>query len=189
MNKPFPIVIISDVHGEHENVSKILNLYSNNLIICLGDITDLFDKNKTNKNQETIDLFIKNKIPCVFGNHDLFVNSQPSTYNLSQEHIKYLSELPEYLEIKLLNGKIYRFTHYYYKDIWGFSLNEFSKYDYFKTIFELDKNQFNCLFIGHLHKFFESFSNEATKLVCAPALRYHEYLLLHEDGTVEFKQL
>lgn len=184
-------VVISDIHGEYENVSKILNLYNNRLVICLGDITDLFNKNKTDKNQNTIDLFIKNKIPCVFGNHDLFVASEPNanTYNLNKQQIEYLRKLPEWLELKLSNGKTYRFTHYYTKDIWGFSLNQSSDYDYFKTIFELDKNQFSCLFIGHLHTFFESFKNEATKLICAPALKYGQYLLLYEDGTVELKQL
>ena len=72
------ILVIADIHGEHEKLSGILNCmkYKPDLVICPGDFTDMFSA-PTEFSQLDIANLVMQKllIPnrpllCVPGNHD-----------------------------------------------------------------------------------------------------------------------
>jgi len=203
-----PLIIITDVHCSHNKVSQLLSLYPNNQFVCLGDIIDLFNKNKNDSNHKTIDLFIEKKIPSIEGNHDSHVLScstgntlRPTKlfgdfggghltdideYDLGQRHIDFLNNLPRGLKLILPNGHYYYCFHNLPDDIWGMEDNITRE----KFIKSYPVNHFvDGILRGHHHKnkVFE-FGGISTKLYSIGALKYGDYAILTEKG-VEYKKL
>ena len=204
----FPLVIITDPHGCYEKVSKVLSLYPEHQIICLGDVVDLFNKNKNDSNHKIIDLFIDKKIPCILGNHEQHVLScsdgntlrsvklfgdfgggtltDIDEYDLGQRHIDFLRVLPLGLKLVLPNGHYYYAFHNLPNDLWGQEWN-ITKDDFIRHY------PINCfvdgILRGHHHKNqVLEFQGISTKLYGIGALKFGDYALLNENG-IEFKKL
>lgn len=187
----FPVVIFSDSHCNINNIKKLQELYPNNLLLCLGDITFLFSEFNDERNAISTRFFMHNKIPCLMGNHDSVYNK----YNLFQNEKDFLKNLPMGFKLILPNGKYYLLYHNEPGDLW-------THYDY------LNPNEFedkyliheNCLGIiqGHLHQnFVHEYKGIVTKRIGIGQLcnsnRHSDntggnYALLTENG-VEFKKI
>lgn len=189
----FPLVIITDSHTNLNNIEKVRELYPNNSIICLGDITFLFARFDDPYNGLSVDYFIRNKIPCLQGNHDSIVCDK---FDLFKPQKDYLKSLPVGFRLVLPDGNYYLCYHNEPSDLW-------SHYD------DLDANQFcdkypvsdKCLGIiqGHLHRsFIREYKGLITKRISVGQLcnsNHHtdkndggNYALLTENG-IEFKKL
>ncbi len=169
----FPLTIVTDIHCRGHGLKRLVKRGAKN-IICLGDITDLFQKDDK-INQNIIDYFIETKIPCLRGNHEEFlikVNTLP------EYCISYLRKLPRAFKIKdnlLLHNEL--------NDLWIF--REF-----------IAPNDFNIIHLpgfariihGHYHRNEElSYGNQ--KLTRIGALKYGDYAILNEDNSIEYRKV
>lgn len=167
------IAVITDVHGNFEALTAILNdikTKNTDKIICLGDVINLGVDSK-----KCLDLIIENNVDMVLGNHELYcikgtqldssiVGEEKEHYDwvkqsLTKEQIEFLKKCPlkyEYeisYDNKIPNRKIV-FSHYLINDM--DALNPFEK-NHLKDDINLwiKYNAPNVMYvIGHLHKSF-----------------------------------
>ena len=122
------IAIISDIHGNLLALNEVLKDIKDkniNQIYCLGDLVDFAPWSN-----EVISFFIKNKIPCLLGNHDdrialdlplfpLLHHDDIETKNrfeainhskrtISLEHKEWLGNLPYQLELVFKTGNSFK---------------------------------------------------------------------------------
>ena len=195
----FPLVIITDSHCHLKRIDEVRNLYPTAKLICLGDITDLFGV-KEEFNKHSINYFIENKIPCIDGNHESFIESSYSgdsftlsnvlrdvrnipTYNLDESiHIKYLRTLPRGFKLVLPNGENYLCFHHEPYNLWNFNDKNGLTADKFKTIYPIDDKTLGAVH-GHTHKaFVEEYEGVKAKRYSVGALKFKQYALLTETG-------
>jgi len=196
----FPVVLVTDSHCDLFNIQRLRQQYKDNLIICLGDIVDLFNENKDNKNQESIEYFIKNKILCLEGNHEQQLVACESgngllarnivgsaDYNLTQQHLDFLRGLPRGFKLILPDKKHYLCYHCKPKCLWSFVPDIYTCTDFIREFtFNSDTN---AILIGHHHKVFSlDFPDISCKLIGIGALKFGQYALLTENG-IENKKL
>lgn len=183
----YPILLITDVHTNLFNLRRVINKHPNHTVICLGDITNLWDKAITSANTDTVNYFIKSKIICLKGNHDEYVGGNPITYQLDDAAVKYLVNLPITIHIETTDGKEYKLYHYRPHDFWSLSdPNQLSLSDFCNIYGMIDTHE--AVLIGHLHKSFnKSFDGHKRKLIGIGALRDGEYALLTENGIEHHK--
>lgn len=204
--RQFPLVIISDSHCCVKLINEVKSLYPHNDIICLGDITDLFN-HKDAFNKHSINYFIENKIPCLEGNHESFVKACYSgdsfvlsnvlvlpgnspTYNIDEKiHLEYLKSLPRGFKLVLPSGENYICFHNTPNDLWGFNDDNALSVEAFKKTYPtIDENTLGVIH-GHTHKaFVDEFDGVKAKRYSIGALKYKEYALLDENG-IHFKKL
>ena len=169
------IAVITDVHGNFEALTAILNDIKNqniDKIICLGDVINLGVDSK-----KCLDLIMDNNVDMVLGNHELYcikgnkfdssiVGEEKEHYewvkqSLTKEQIEFLKKCPlkyEYeisYDNKIPNNKIV-FSHYLINDM--NALNPFEK-NHLKDDINLwiKYNDPNIMYvIGHLHKSFNA---------------------------------
>ncbi len=170
--KDFKIIIISDSHTNLSNIRKLKELYPDSQFISLGDLTFLHAKDGEQYNSHSIQYFIDNKIPALFGNHEQHIlacyqadagenlyswhviprfdehSSLVGQYNLSKEHINFLRKLPTGIKLILSNGQYYLLYHNLPRDLWGFKEKLTEKE--FKEIYAIDE-KFLGVISGHLH--------------------------------------
>ena len=167
------IAVITDIHGNLEGITAILNDIKNkniDKIICLGDVINLGVNSK-----ECLDLIINNNIDMVLGNHELYCikgtdidnkigKEEKNHYDwvresLTEEQKSFLKRQPlkyEYeisYDNKIPNKKII-FSHYLIEDInkdYPFETNYLKK----DINLWIKYNNPNTTYvIGHLHKSF-----------------------------------
>ena len=174
----FPLVIISDPHTNIRKIRLIKEEYSHNQIICLGDITFLFAKKGDKFNELSVKYFIKNKIPCLQGNHDQLCDE----YGLKEAERDYLQKLPRGFKLLLPDGSNYLCFHNRPNDLWGYTEEDFSKEDFLKTYPINDKTK--AVIIGHNHRhFINIYDGIDCYLFCVGRLsKDGEYALLTENG-------
>ena len=201
----FPLVIITDSHCHVKRIDDVRNKHPDSQIICLGDITNLFDEKKA-FNKHSIDYFIKNKIPCLEGNHESFIkacysgdsfilsnvlinSSNIPTYNVDEKiHIAYLKSLPRGFKLILPNGDNYLCFHHEPNNLWNFNDKNTLSGDRFKSIYPMDANTVGVIH-GHIHKsFIEEYKYIKAKRYSVDALKFEHYAILTEQG-IEFKSL
>lgn len=190
----FPLVIITDSHTNLKNVKVVKDIHPLNDIICLGDITFLFNKSD-NFNCMSIRYFKDNKIPCLLGNHEeQLINSSKvvedviyagynsygnysylgspfsnislkSDYQITHADYMYLKSLPIGFKVKLKTGKEVLFYHNKPNDLW-------THLDYravmtpssFIKDYKTNPNT-QSVVVGHMHKHsIHRFPNFPTKL-------------------------
>lgn len=198
----YPLVIITDVHCHINRIDIIRAKHRNCDIICLGDITDLFSKVWTDFNKTVIEYFIKNKIPCLTGNHEAFivgcdsgdsfvisnVSDKSMDYNVEPKHIEYLKSLPIGFKLVLPDGSNYLCYHNRPNDLWGFTNKKSLTAEQFKKTYPIEENTIGILH-GHGHQsFIEEYENVKPKRFSIGAVKEKEYALLTENG-IEFKKL
>ena len=208
--KEFPLVIITDTHTNLANIRLLKERYPNSQFICLGDITFLFAKEGEEYNKHSIQYFIDSGIPCLEGNHDSHILScsvgnslRPSKqlgdfgagrltdvdiYDLSQQHIDYLKNLPRGFKLILPDGNNYLCFHNRPNDLWSFTEEAFTKDSFIKT-YPWD-NKTKAVLIGHNHRnFVVNYDGISAKLICIGRLsKDGDYALLTENG-IEFKKV
>lgn len=163
------IAIITDVHGNLEALEAIMNdIVKRDIddVICLGDIVDLGPNSK-----ECIDLFIKNNISSLLGNHELYLlrgtditpfmsekRKQHCNFvknSLTEKEINYMKNCPLSIEyINQQDNKKYIFSHYLLHD--EKAPYPFERLDLKKDV-SLWKNYYRSdtiYFVGHLHRSF-----------------------------------
>ncbi len=196
----FPLIILTDTHTNLEYLHRIQGLYPFNQKICLGDITSLWSKAES-FNENSIQYFIKNKIPCLKGNHEEHIASCqrggeqyifraiPSfgEYDISKESLDFICKLPIAFKLNLPNKFHYLCFHNRPDDLWSFTERHTFNEEEFKECYNLNDKTLGVL-IGHQH---EEFIQEykSSKLICVNKLsKIGAYALLDENG-VHFKQL
>jgi putative phosphoesterase len=139
------IAIISDIHGNLLALNEVLNDIKDkniNQIYCLGDLVDFAPWSN-----EVISFFIKNKIPCLLGNHD-----ERIALDLPLEHKEWLGNLPYQLELVFKTGNSFKkilLVHASLEtnDQYVYETDDKQKmYSYLK-----DKN-IDALVMGHTHQ-------------------------------------
>lgn len=150
--KEFPVVIITDTHCNIKNIRTLRELYPNNLLICLGDIVNLFAKTEDDWkfNNLSVQFFIDSKIPCLQGNHDAFLGWELK-YDISDERKKYLQKLPKGFRLILPNGFKYLCFHNRPEDLWSFTEENTFSNDQFVTCYPVDTKTKGVI-IGHQHR-------------------------------------
>jgi predicted phosphodiesterase len=193
----FPVVILTDTHTNLANIKKLQGLYPSCQFICLGDITSLWSK-VGQFNENSIKFFIDNKIPALKGNHEEHIaacqrgGSQyifraiPSfgEYDISQESLDFISNLPIGFKLNLPNGKNYLCFHNRPHDLWGF--NEPPKtLEAFQKVYPIDKDTLGIL-SGHLHKpFKKDFTDFNLSFNIVGQLdKFGSYALITEEGII-----
>ncbi len=212
----FPVVIFSDSHTNLANIRKLKELYPDNQFICLGDFTFLFSKPGETCNQKSIDYFIENKIPCCYGNHDLHILScsvgnsltnikligsetDSDIYDLTQQQINYLRNLPIGLRLILPDGNHYLCFHHLPNDLWGHCQEKDLTKEQFLSNFPINEERTIAVLNGHLHRnFVVEYLGLKTKRIAIGQLcgkDHHSgentggnYALLTENG-IEFKKI
>lgn len=178
----YPILIISDVHTNLFNLRRLMNKHPNHSIICLGDIVNLWDKSMTRINNETVDYMIKRNIICLKGNHDEWVSGNPKLYNIDNNAVKYLTNLPMSMNIELPNNKRYQLYHYRPNDFWTLESPDKLSFDRFCNLYG-PNDDVDAIIIGHLHSSYElTFPNHNRKLIGIGSLRDGDYSILTENG-------
>ena len=211
----YPICIFSDSHCDLTNIKKLKNLYPNNLLLSLGDITQIFSPKNDLSNSSSIDFFIDNNIPTLMSNHEEHILDAESntlvlffkdsnndnnsingnSYGLKKHHINFLENLPLGFKLILPNGKYYLLYHHAPRNLWGFydkgSLND----SHFKKIYDITDDNVLGVIHGHCHNNFTDYYKtlNITKYcvgVIAPKKGGYggNYLLLTEKG-LEYKKL
>lgn len=167
------IAVITDVHGNYEGLTAIMNdIKTQNVdkIICLGDTISLGVDSK-----KCIDLLIEHNVDMVLGNHELYctrgtqidlniVGEEKKHYdwvrkNLTDKELDFIKRCPlkyEYeikYDNKIPNKKII-FSHYLISDI--NADNPFEKSHLRKDVnLWIKYNEPNVIYVvGHLHKSF-----------------------------------
>ena len=187
MKVNYPILLITDVHTNLHNLRRVLNKHPNHTVICLGDITNLWDKATTPANIETINYFIKRKLACLKGNHDEHVGGNPTTYQLDDAACKYLENLPITITVETTDGKKYKLYHYRPNDFWSLETSDKMTFDKFCSFYGSDADA-DAVVIGHLHSAYEiKFPNHKRQLIGIGALRDGEYAILNERGIKHHK--
>jgi hypothetical protein len=196
----FPLIIISDVHNNLLNVHRILLKHKGDQVICLGDVVDLFNENKTDENQRTIDFFSESDIPCLLGNHEqqllacesgnsLLISSalHSPDYGLTQQHLNFLKSLPIGFKLILPDLINYYCFHNRPLDLWSFTVPPFDR-EQFRSSYPFDSYTQEII-IGHNHQnFLLSFPAILCKLRGIGALKLGDYAVLTETG-IEVKKL
>ena len=183
------LVIITDIHGNLGNTQRVLDLYPKSQIICLGDITNLWDENVTQEHQTIIKFFAQKEIPCVIGNHDIHVFQNPQTYGIDDESIRFLYQLPVGLTLKTSNNLNFAFFHHKPHDFWGHCDITKMTYEEFCLSYDAEKDNLDMVFIGHLHKPYTlRFSGKNKAIVSVGALKDGWYAV-YKDGIIEHKKL
>lgn len=178
----FPVVIITDVHTNLLNVYRIKQKYSTLQIVCLGDICDLYKKDKSNP--DTITYFKESNIPSLKGNHDEYYGGTGAVYQDYSVN-KYINEMPIGFKLIFPDGSNYLCFHNRPNDLWGFtdSLDR----DKFLNTYPIDKNTKGVI-IGHQHKnFVIDYENPKCSLIGVGALKFGDYGLLSEKG-IEYQR-
>lgn len=194
----FPLVIFTDTHTNLANIKHLQGLYPNSQLVCLGDITNLWNKGEK-FNEYSIQFFIENKIPCLKGNHEEHISACQDggakyvfravsfgDFGISKSSLDYIKNLPTGFKINIPNGKHYLVFHNRPNDLWSFteasSLNE----QKFKEVYPIDNNTIAVLH-GHGHKNYSvQYSNVFHHQI--GALKYGDYALLTENGVI-FKKI
>lgn len=189
----FPLVILTDTHTNLVNLKKLQGLYSNAQFICLGDITSLWSKAEK-YNEHSIKYFRESNIPCLKGNHEEHIfqcqrggkqylfRAIPSfgEYDISEESLKFIQNLPIGFKIHLPNGKHYLAFHNTPDDLWGFNDN-ISKEKFLNT-YPINKNTIGVI-CGHHHKsFIKEFDDIEAKFIGVGALKDKRYAILTDNG-------
>lgn len=167
------IAIITDIHGNLEGLTAIIEDIKNNNydeIICLGDSIDIGPNSK-----ECIDLLIKNNVKMILGNHELYllrgtdietsiVGAEKEHYKwvknqLTEKEINYIKNCPLYFEYtikydNIIPDKKIVFCHYLIED--ETKEQPFEKNNLKKDVgLWIKYNNQNILYIiGHLHNSF-----------------------------------
>lgn len=198
------IAIITDIHGNLEALTSVINDIKNKKIheiICLGDTINLGPNSK-----ECIDLLIDNNIKSVLGNHEIYLlkdfnnnlNEESKHYNyikqtLTDKEINYIKTCPLYYEIKYETSKKIILCHYLLNDI-------NNKYPFEQTNLKNDINllkKYNneniSYIIGHLHtsiKDLNTFSNIniVDSLGCTKD-EYTSYMILEISKNISYKKV
>ena len=98
------IGLVSDVHASPVALKQALQIFEQEKvsdIICAGDIAGYFDAL-----EPTIDLLIDNNCKTIVGNHDQEY-LETSDQSATSKESRYLKELPQTLELKIENKRIY----------------------------------------------------------------------------------
>jgi predicted MPP superfamily phosphohydrolase len=183
----YPIILVSDVHCNLFNLQRLIQKYKDHNFVCLGDITDLWDKSGIDANSKIINYFMEHKIPCLMGNHDEYVGSENVKFKINSQQSKYLLELPVAFNIELPNSKSYKFYHYRPHDFWSI---EDTNISYSRCCEIYGYTDFDeAIVIGHTHSaFVREYANKRRKFIGLGALKFGEYGILTENG-IEFKKL
>lgn len=113
------IALISDIHGNYPAMEAVLEssaFQSADKAYCLGDLVGYYPYP-----EECVKRAIKEGIPCVMGNHDYsLVKGKPCLENrigvksfeltrklVSSETVRFLSKLPEKLELEVSGKKLF----------------------------------------------------------------------------------
>ncbi len=179
----FPLVIITDTHTNLVKVRAIRETYPNSQLICLGDITFLFEKFSP-ANSNSINYFIDNNIPCLKGNHEEAIEYD-NLYNISPEERNWISELPIGFRLILPNNTEYLCFHNKPKDLWSF-YDGWSEREYLDTYPITDKTQ--AVLIGHHHRsWIKEFPNSPNLIFIGRVSKDGDFALLNENS-IEFKK-
>jgi Calcineurin-like phosphoesterase len=206
----FPLVIITDTHCHIKKIDQIREKHPNCQIICLGDITDLFQKgDKGDFNGHSIDYFIKNGIPCLIGNHEehiiscekildgdslvqirILFNEAVSLfdeYKLTNEQKDYLKNLPVGFKLILPDSSNYLCFHNRPNNLWTMTEAVDMTDEQFNEIYPMDEKTVGVI-QGHNHKEFKvQYESGKIRYSLGP-VKYGLYGLLTEQG-IEFKRL
>ena len=201
------VAVFSDIHGNKEALLAILDDIKKKKIkniICLGDTIAIGPNPK-----ECLDLIIKEKIPMVLGNHELyyllgtqiddeFDEAKERHYEwirklLKEDYRDYLSKCPMEIVINCLNKKVC-FQHYLFNpkknDPYPFAeLDAFENNNH-----ELDMVDSDYLFIGHDHYASEhTFHNKKIYVVgssgCTKDNQTFYTLLKINDDILKFEKI
>lgn len=151
INDKLPLVIISDIHCNLQTVRTIKSLYPFNLIICLGDITTIYEE-ATPFNHYSIKYFMESKIPCLIGNHETIVGPNKE-FQIEPEQRKYLKDLPIGFRLVFPNGNEYLCYHNRPNDLWSFTEEETLTEDFIKDHYPITSKT-KGIIIGHNHRNF-----------------------------------
>lgn len=203
LDDKLPLVVITDSHCNLKHIQKVKLLYPFSKIICLGDITNLFEKNKE-FNRLSIQYFIDNNIPCLKGNHEEHIAacctenllyqwrtlpkfdehlSLFNEYKIEKHQVKYINNLPIGFRVINKDGNEFLFFHNRPKDLWSFTEEGFSDSDFKNTYPLTDKTK--AVIIGHQHKNFTIYYEDlgGIRLEGLGALKFESYGLLYPNGS------
>ena len=187
------VIIITDTHTDIASIRKIYELYPHHQILCLGDITSLWSKAEK-FNEYSIQYFKRAGIPCLKGNHEEHIvacqrggtqyvfRAIPSfgEYDISQDSLDYIKNLPTGFRIHFPNGKHYLAFHNRPNDLWSYT-NKNLRENEFKQIYQPNENTLGVI-IGHQHSQFVVDYNWA-KLFCVDRLsKVGAFAILNQDG-------
>ncbi len=174
------IAIFSDIHGNYQALTSILNDINNKgikKIYCLGDIISIGPCSR-----ECLDLVMNSNIKTVLGNHEIYftrgtkidkkADHEQKDHNLwtasmlNKKHKEYLLKCPFKIDDTIGEYKL-SFQHFLFKDNYEKKSYPFKP---IKFVYQNDKEDIlnkldaDITFIGHEHKAFK-FKNNNKKLI------------------------
>jgi predicted phosphodiesterase len=180
----YPVLFITDVHSNLNNLKQLLAKYPTFTVVCLGDVVNLWDRNLSNQNQKIIEFFMDRRFICVRGNHDEHVGASWEAYGITQEMSTYLNNLPVSVSLELPDNKRYDCFHYRPNDYWGKHDFKNLSYEQFCNVYT-DSGDANAVLIGHMHEAQElRFPHKKVRLICVGALMQKQYAILTDNGVV-----
>ena len=158
------LALLTDLHADVHALRDALDQFAKlnvDEVVCAGDLVDygLFP-------EETLALLRERNIPCIRGDHDRWAVAKGSTFqtqwNLSEEAMRFLADLPLSLSLTLDGVKIcvwharpHSGMNGIYPDIPDSEIATF-----------LHQSDADVLVVGHTHLAFER--RTATRLLCNP---------------------
>lgn len=152
------IAVISDIHANYEALIAVMQDIKKKgikKVVCLGDLVGYGPEP-----ERVIQYMVKNRIPCVLGNHDsaLLRNEELERFNpyakdsilltkelISEESLAFLQNLPKK---RIMDG--IRFVHGCPPDNFRTYMAELSRKELL-TLFQRTKER--IVFVGHAHQF------------------------------------
>lgn len=197
------IAVFSDIHGNLKALKTELEQIKEqnvDLTVFLGDIFQ-----RGNQEIECLELLKDNKIICIKGNCELYmehgVDIDPDveylrTYydetrkKLTDEHMKFIKQMPLFYENECYGHKI-RFSHFLFSDINSpypfLQLSDLKNGVFDKVCKSEDVMKYELVVIGHSH---QNFVKGNVVSISASGLEGASYLLIeaNEDG-VSFENI
>ena len=191
------IAVFSDIHGNLEALKNVLaQIKEQNVdkVVFLGDIFQ-----RGNEELECLDLIKENKIICVKGNCELYLQYgididtdvehlreyyDTTRVKLSDEQMQFVKDMPLYY-VNECNGHKIRFSHFLFADINApypfFQLEDLKNGVFDNACKSEEVKAYDLLVVGHSH---QNFVKENVVSVSASGLEGASYLLIedNEDG-------
>ena len=191
------IAVFSDIHGNLKALKNVLaQIKEQNVdkVVFLGDIFQ-----RGNEELECLDLIKENKIICVKGNCELYLQYgididtdvehlreyyDTTRVKLSDEQMQFVKDMPLYY-VNECNGHKIRFSHFLFDDINApypfFQLADLKNGVFDNACKSEEVKAYDLLVVGHSH---QNFVKENVVSVSASGLEGASYLLIedNEDG-------
>lgn len=191
------IAVFSDIHGNLKALKTVLAQIKDQNVDTVVFLGDIFQRG--NEELECLDLIKENKIICVKGNCELYLQYgididtdvehlreyyDTTRVKLSSEQMQFVKDMPLYY-VNECNGHKIRFSHFLFADINAsypfLQLSDLRNGVFDNACKSEEAKAYDLVVVGHSH---QNFVKENVVSVSASGLEGSSYLLIvdNEDG-------